>query len=142
MSRRYITVAEQAQIIDRANRRCEYCKCTMDHAAQPFAIEHIVPISEGGVTSLSNLALACGGCNGHKYNKTEAIDPENQRSVPLYHPRNQIWDEHFTWSEDLLQIVGRSATGRATIDALRMNRSGVINLRRLLLLAGLHPPES
>jgi hypothetical protein len=141
MSRRYITVAEQAQVTDRANRRCEYCKCTMDHTAQSFVIDHILPISEGGETSLSNLALACGGCNGHKYNKVEAIDPESQMLVPLYHPREHIWQEHFIWSDDLLQIVGLSAIGRATIHVLKMNRPGVINMRRLLQLAGLHPPE-
>ena len=141
MSRRYITIAEQNQIIDRANRRCEYCKCTMDHTAQSFVMEHIVPISEGGETSLNNLALACGGCNGHKYNKIEAIDPESQDLVLLYHPRQQIWQEHFAWSEDFLQIIGLSATGRTTIAALKMNRAGVVNMRRLLLLAGLHPPQ-
>lgn len=109
----------------------------MDHTAQPFVMEHIVPISEGGETALSNLALACGGCNGYKYNKVEAIDSESQRLVPLYHPREQVWQEHFAWSEDSLQIIGLTATGRATIAALKMNRPGVVNMRRLLLLAGL-----
>lgn len=140
MSRRYITVSEQEQIIDRAQRRCEYCKCPMDYSSQPFVCEHITPIAKGGETLLENLALACGGCNGYKYTKEDAIDPTSSENVPLYHPRQNIWLEHFTWSEDGLETIGITATGRATIDALNLNRSGVKNIRRLLVMANLHPP--
>jgi hypothetical protein len=142
MSRRYITVAEQQEIIARAGRRCEYCKCTIDHTPQSFACEHIVPIAAGGETTLDNLALACGGCNGHKHTKIQALDPISQIQVPLYHPRRQVWDEHFTWSLDWLKVIGITATGRATVSTLKLNRNGVINLRQLLILAKLHPPGS
>lgn len=141
MPRRYITTAEQQQIIDRAARRCEYCQSVMDYASQPFAIEHVIPIAQGGETTLDNLALACGGCNGHKYIKVGAIDPMSQTETPLYHPRRQAWQNHFGWSANYLEIIGLTATGRATLEALKLNRSGVINLRKLLLLAGLHPPD-
>lgn len=141
MSKRYITAAEQQQIIERADRRCEYCKCTMDYSSQPFEIEHIIPLAAGGETSLENLALSCGGCNGHKYTKVEAFDPVSQTQVPLYHPRQQAWQDHFGWSVDYLQMIGLTPIGRATIEALRLNRSGVINLRKLLLMARLHPPD-
>lgn len=141
MPRRYITAAQQQQVIERANRRCEYCKCSMDYSSQPFEIEHIIPIAEAGETSLANLALACGSCNGHKYTKVEAIDPVSQTQVPLYHPRQQIWQDHFGWSADYLQIIGLTAIGRATVESLKLNRPGVINMRKLLLMAGLHPPK-
>ncbi|MEO0870221.1 MAG: HNH endonuclease signature motif containing protein [Cyanobacteria bacterium J06642_11] len=87
MSRRYITASEQRQIIERAERRCEYCQSFMDYSSQSFAIEHILPIALGGKTRLENLALACGGCNAHKYTKVEALDPLGQTVVPLYNPR-------------------------------------------------------
>jgi len=141
MPKRYVTAAEQQQIIERADRRCEYCKCVMDYSSQPFEIEHIIPLAAGGETSLENLALACGGCNGHKYTKVEALDPVSQTQVPLYHPRQQAWQDHFGWSADYLQMIGLTPIGRATIEALRLNRPGVINLRRLLLIARLHPPN-
>lgn len=112
----------------------------MDHTAQSFACEHVVPVSMGGATELNNLALACGGCNGHKYTKVSAIDPLSQRESPLFHPRQQLWEEHFVWSADALKIVGITPTGRATVSALKLNRAGVINLRKLLKVAGLHPP--
>ena len=66
MSRRYITATEERQIIERANRLYEYCRSSMDYSAQPFVIDHIIPIAEGGNTDLENLAFAYGGCNGHK----------------------------------------------------------------------------
>ncbi|WP_256875051.1 hypothetical protein [Nostoc sp. C052] len=39
-------------------------------------------------------------------------------------------------------MIGKTACGRATIEALRLNRFGVVNLRRLLRSANLHPPEN
>ena len=141
MSRRYITTSEQQEVVNRANRRCEYCQCPMDYSSQSFVLEHIIPVAKGGETSLSNLALACGGCNSYKYTKQEAIDPTSSENVPLYHPRQDIWLEQFVWSEDVLEMVGVTPTGRATIDALNLNRSGVKNIRRLLVVADLHPPS-
>ncbi|WP_255515627.1 hypothetical protein [aff. Roholtiella sp. LEGE 12411] len=38
-------------------------------------------------------------------------------------------------------MIGKTACGRATVEALRLNRSGVVNLRRLLRSANLHPPK-
>jgi hypothetical protein len=80
MSRRYITVAEQTQIIERADGRCEYCQSFMEYSSQSFAIEHILPVALG-------------------------------------------------------------VSGQATVDTLRMNRAGVINIRRLLLMIVRHPPS-
>jgi hypothetical protein len=51
------------------------------------------------------------------------------------------WQEHFIWSDDFLEIIGISPTGRATVKALVLNRVGVISIRSLLLIVGLHPPN-
>ena len=59
MSRRYITVEEQRIIIERANGRCEYCQSLLAYAVQPFVFDHITAVSQGGTTTLENLALAC-----------------------------------------------------------------------------------
>jgi hypothetical protein len=113
----------------------------MDYSSQAFACEHITPVAKGGETSLENLALACGGCNSSKYTKQEAIDPSSSENAPLYHPRQEIWLEHFSWSTDGLEIIGMTPTGRATVQALNLNRSGVKNIRKLLIMANLHPPS-
>lgn len=140
MGRRYITVEEQQQIIERAKGRCEYCQCPMACSAQPYVFEHIIAVVQGGETSLDKLALACGGCNGHKYTKLEALDSVTREPVTLYHPRHQQWHLHFAWSNDYLSIVGVTPIGRASVETLKLNRPGVVNIRRLLRLAGQHPP--
>lgn len=141
MSRRYITKAEREIIAKRANYQCEYCRILFAYAMQSFVNEHIISIKEGGLTELFNLAFACGGCNGHKADKIKGIDPKTGKFVSLFHPRKQIWDEHFTWSDDKIRIVGLTATGRATVETLKMNRTGLLNLRRLLLANNEHPPK-
>jgi len=106
----------------------------------PFSVEHIIPRVLGGQTELDNLALACQGCNGRKYSKTEGFDPISNRQVPLYHPREQRWLDHFAWNGDCSEIVGITAIGRVTIAELRLNRTELVNLRRILYAAGEHPP--
>jgi hypothetical protein len=123
----------------RAKGRCEYCQSPAKYSTQTFALEHIIPRSQGGNTSLDNLALACQGCNNHKYNKLKSGDPVTQQLVDLFHPRQQSWQEHFTWDERFELIIGLTATGRATVEALQLNRPELMNLRRLLYAAGEHP---
>lgn len=107
---------------------------------QPFSVEHIKPLNRGGATALDNLALACQGCNNHKYTKIEERDPASSDTVPLYHPRRQRWRDHFAWSDDFTLIIGLTPSGRATVEALQLNREGVVNLRRILYAMGEHPP--
>jgi hypothetical protein len=38
-------------------------------------------------------------------------------------------------------MAGLTATGRATVAALQLNRPGVVNLREALYRIGQHPPE-
>ena len=66
-------------VSDRAQGCCEYCQSQSRFAMQPFSVEHIVPRSQGGATTLENLALACQGCNNHKYNKTKGRDKNNSQ---------------------------------------------------------------
>lgn len=135
--------AEQRRIVaERAFHCCEYCFSQARFATQSFSVEHIIPKSRGGCHDLENLALACQGCNGHKYIKTHGFDPVSCQSVPLYHPRKDRWIDHFEWNDDFTLIVGLSPTGRATIVTLQLNRDGIVNLRHMLYAMGKHPPES
>lgn len=126
----------------RAQDRCEYCQSQARFALHPFSVEHIIPRSKGGETTLGNLAFACQGCNNHKYNKIEAPDPISNETVPLYNPRKHKWMDHFAWNEDYSLLIGLTPIGRATIEALQLNREGVVNLRRILYSVGEHPPAS
>lgn len=103
----------------RAKGRCEYCQSPAKYSTQRFSLEHIIPRSQNGATSMDNLALACQGCNNYKYNKMAARDPITHRLVDLFHPRQQRWQEHFTWDEHFELIIGLTATGPATVDVMR-----------------------
>lgn len=80
------------------------------------------------------------GCNNRKYVTVEVKDPVTQETVPLYHPRQNDWIKHFAWNEDCSEILGLTSIGRATVKKLQLNRSGLVNLRRILYAVGEHPP--
>ena len=111
--------------------RCAYCQAPEELAVTTFDVDHIAPVSAGGATTVDNLCLACPACNRHKGARQSAPDPQTGQSAPLYHPRRQDWSAHFEWSEDKSLVVGLTPIGRATIEALRMNRSQIVRLRRL-----------
>ena len=76
-----------------------------------------------------------------KYTKIEFLDVISQNFYPLFNPRTMTWDEHFIWDESLTSMVGKTAIGRITIEALKVNRLPIRNLRRALIAIGEHPPD-
>jgi len=136
-----VSASLKKRVRDRAAGRCEYCQTQESFSPQSFSIEHFIPRSKGGETKLENLVLSCQGCNNHKYTKTTGIDPLTGQSVPLFNPRQRDWQKHFSWNDDFTRIVGLTAIGRATVETLKLNRPGLLNLRSVLFAAGEHPPE-
>jgi hypothetical protein len=131
----------RAIVRERSGHRCEYCQSQERFSNSPFVVEHIIPRALGGATLLDNLAYACAGCNGHKAVKSTAPDPLSGESVTLFHPRRQHWHTHFRWDENATNIEGITASGRATVAALQLNRPSLVNMRRVLRASGDHPPE-
>lgn len=140
MPKVHVPLPMQRAVVQRAKGYCEYCQLPVAFSPASFNFEHIIPLIKQGLTILLNLAFSCGGCNAHKKDKTEALDPLTRQLMPLFNPRTDIWSDHFQWSDDDLQIIGITPTGRATVQLLKVNREGNINLRRLLKMAELHPP--
>lgn len=136
-----ISLSTRKTVEKRANYLCEYCLSPQDFSTQSHSIEHILPKIKKGSDEPENLALACQGCNSYKSDKTEAVDPVTKIISPLYNPRTDIWEDHFTWSDDYSEIIGTTAKGRATVSLLKLNRQGVINLRKVLILYGEHPTK-
>lgn len=120
---------------------CEYCQIRSNYAPSSFPGDHINPSSKGGKNELDNLAYSCNGCNWYKGDKTQGVDPETGQLVNLFNPRKHAWVEHFSWVENELQIIGLTPIGRATINALKLNRPNLINLRFALAAIGVHPPK-
>ena len=59
----------------------------------------------------------------------------------LSNAQKQVWTEHFAWNENGKKIKGLSATGRATIAALQMNRPALVRARTMWVKLGEHPPD-
>jgi hypothetical protein len=135
-----MTKATKKAVQERAKHCCEYCLSQSNFSADTFVIEHLIPLVKGGTNDLKNLALSCQRCNNHKFTATRAIDTVTGLIIPLYHPRIDVWEQHFQWSDDFTELLGISPIGRATVERLQLNRQGLINLRQVFVQVGLHPP--
>lgn len=133
----HISARLRRLVIHRAGGRCEYCHLSQTGQEATFHIDHIVPWAKGGRTSLGNLALACVSCSLRKESRQSAVDFQTGRRIRLFNPRRQRWSSHFCW--DGVYAIGLTATGRATISALQMNRSLIVAIRREEAIRGRHP---
>lgn len=134
MSSFYTLVAE------RAAHRCEYCHAPEVVFTLRFELDHIVPISLGGLDTLDNLALSCRACNLWKSNATEETDPLTGATTRLFNPRQDVWVEHFTITRAAsAHIIGMTPIGRATVERLRMNAAAQCEARYWWIQIGLYP---
>jgi hypothetical protein len=125
-------------VIQRADNRCEYCGISQVGQVATFHIDHIIPVVAGGETSSENLALACVSCSLRKGARQELQDLETGEVVSVFNPRQLVWKEHFDWND--VQVIGLTATGRAMIAVLDLNRATMLAIREEEKLLGRHPP--
>ena len=125
-------------VIQRADNRCEYCGISQIGQVATFHIDHIIPVVARGETIAENLALACVSCSLRKGARQNLEDLETGKVVSIFNPRQQAWKEHFAWND--VQVVGLTATGRATVQALDLNRATMLAIRAEEELLGRHPP--
>lgn len=133
----YLSSSLKATVRQRAQGRREYCHLAQAGQVATFHIDHVYPVKLGGKTEVENLALACVGCSLHKAAKVEGIDPGTGQLAPLFHPRRDQWDDHFQW--DHFRLVGKTPIGRATIEALQLNRAILLSIREEEVHWGRHP---
>src|SRR6184192_315757 len=86
----------------RAGNRCEYCRMPQEFESARFQIDHAIAQKHSGNTALDNLALCCIRCNLYKGPNIAGLDPITGALTPLFHPRQNIWAEHFTWNGPLI----------------------------------------
>jgi len=124
----------------RAGNRCEYCQMHQGLQGATFHVEHVIPQSRGGRTELANLAWACPGCNLHKSNRTELLNPDDGSAVEIFNPRIHLWTEHFGWED--YHLIGLTTIGRALISAFQLNHERRIRIRQAEQMFGMFPPET
>jgi hypothetical protein len=136
----YIPRKLRERVAEQASYRCGYCLSLERITGFVMEIDHLIPQILGGPTVEENLWLACSACNTFKGYRISALDPESGEIVRLFNPREQSWPEHFHWIDAGARMVGRTATGRATVAALHLNRPVLVRARRSWIEAGWHPP--
>ncbi len=119
---------------ERAGGRCEYCRIPQSGFPLPFQIDHVVAEKHAGETAQDNLALACPHCNRYKGSNIAGLDPASGQLVGLFHPRTDVWAKHFRF--DGPRILGRTPTGRVTVQVLAMNAEDLLLFRTELLREG------
>lgn len=128
------------QIVDRYQNRCAYCQSQQHLMGVSLTIDHIIPQSLGGESTLENLCQACWDCNLTKSDRVTVTNLQTGEAARIYNPFEQLWHDHFQWHERGRYIIGLTATGRATIAALKLNRPQLVESRIYWIEAGWHPP--
>lgn len=127
------------EVWKRAGERCEYCRIPFPYYRLPFQIDHIIARQHQGATEPNNLALACFHCNRYKGPNIAGRDPVTGEIVRLFHPRTDVWAEHFRVAEAVQ--IGLTAIGRATVEVLAINAADFKQVREVLIAEGVfgHP---
>ena len=133
-----ILAGVRARVWEQARHRCGYCQSRQEYVLGFLEVEHILPRALGGPDDEDNLWLSCEFCNRYKGTQTRARDPLTGRRVRLFNPRRQRWTRHFQWEGPF--VVGRTACGRATVVALKLNNRLAVTVRGNWVEAGWHPP--
>jgi hypothetical protein len=121
-------------VVERAQRRCEYCLLPEREALHPHQIDHVIPRQHGGADTEDNLALCCVVCNRYKGPNLATLDPETEELTGFFNPRRHTWDVHFRLDEG--RVFGLSPEGRATAFIFRFNDEVHIIQRITLLRQG------
>ncbi|MFY9572706.1 MAG: HNH endonuclease, partial [Blastocatellia bacterium] len=79
----------------------------------------------------------CVTCSLRKGARRTAVDPGTGTEVRIFNPRLDDWSEFFFWEG--LRLSGLNAIGRATIQALDLNRPLILAIREEEVATGRHP---
>lgn len=133
----YIPDSLRKLVFQRANGRCEYCRLHSDDGYQPHEVDHVIAEKHGGETSEANLCLSCFDCNRRKGSDFASFDPQTGMVAMLFHPRRDVWDEHFRLNEAVIEPL--TPQGRVTVKLLGLNDERRLMERIVLIEAGRYP---
>ena len=140
MSQAYISRALRDRVAAQSKHRCGYCLSEEAFVGYSMEIDHLIPEVLGGSSAEDNLWLACSACNDVKGCRIAGPDPISGDSVRLFNPHRQTWSDHFVWSEEGDLILGLTSIGRATVQALKLNRPALVRGAAKLGLCRMAPP--
>ena len=124
-------------VFERASGVCEYCGLADEFDPLPFCVDHIIAQQHRGLTDEANLAVCCFSCNTHKGPNIAGIDPDTGALTRPFHPRTDIWGDHFEWDGPTLRA--KTAIARVTLYVLNINDPVRVEHRKLLIEEGVFP---
>lgn len=93
----------RAEVLDRDGHICHYC----GNAAN--SVDHIIPRSQGGESTLDNCVAACTPCNSSKRDRIAPRTSKKAASAPRvagwyntktgFGPCSRQWHDEFEWME-------------------------------------------
>ena len=95
-------------IYKRDRYTCQYCGT--QPGSEELTIDHVLPRSQGGLSTWENCVLACISCNKRKADRT----PEQARMPLEERPRPARTGNRFTRSSTYESIAGRNSSARPT----------------------------
>lgn len=66
----HLTLTQWQKILSSQKNKCAICGCNFDKIT-PATMDHIVPLSKGGIHSSDNIQALCRVCNSRKSNKID-----------------------------------------------------------------------
>lgn len=85
----YLSSFSRKAVLKRDDYTCQFCNKKL--LPSQITIDHVLPKSQGGITSFTNCVVSCQGCNGKKANKT----PEQAGMILLKKPTHPKFSTKF-----------------------------------------------
>jgi 5-methylcytosine-specific restriction endonuclease McrA len=129
--------ALRRQVAERAGGKCEYCLTPEWILLAGCEVDHVVSRKHGGITDITNLALACARCNRAKGSDIGSTVSSTGAFCRLFNPRTDRWNDHFSVADQRLAALTDIAD--VTIRLLRLNDHDRLLERALLQQIGEFP---
>ncbi len=114
---------------------CEFCRLP-DHEGALHVRALYGNTGSFSLATLQELCLMCDACS----DRISVLQRDNWSGLKqLFHPRRQVWEQHFVWQQEGLLLHGQTPSGEATITLLALNSETHIQRRHLAKQQGWHP---
>lgn len=123
-----------------AKNRCGYC----------LNPQELIPYSKSNILyrrlQAANLQKKISGLPAASATLTKPRKPKRLiisqgKTVKLVNPRKQKWREHFDFTEDKTEIIGKTPCGRAPVEALQINNFYQVTARSIWVEMNKYPPK-
>jgi 5-methylcytosine-specific restriction endonuclease McrA len=102
-SRQSAVTFSRRNVFKRDRYVCQYCGC--QPGTDELTIDHVVPRSQGGVSSWTNCVLACIACNKRKADRTPREASMTLRRQPVRPTWKPVYADHHVRLESWSKFV-------------------------------------